>query len=211
MEEVLAFGMNPKGKKGKGKNPRIRKGSYVRVGGRKVRHNPKGGGYKAGGFSFGRIRELPTDAGGVALGLIVADVGVRKVSDMMGEKDAAGKMTKTRIEAGSAMDAGASLGAALGSAYLVKRFAKSERLAVATYHGGLAVTIQKILGMGKEEPLGDKIVAGYGSRLRQMFAGIGDEPDILFIPAGDDVGSSPDEETGRELGDDYEEEEELVA
>jgi len=202
MEEVLAFGMNPK--KGAGHKKAHKKTS-------KKGHR---GGNPGGGFSFGfgrTLRELPADAGGVALGLIVADVGVRKVSDMMGKKDAVGKVIETKIEAGSAMDAGASFAAALGSAYLVKRFVKNERLAIASYHGGLAVTIQKILGMGKEEPIGDKITAGYGSRLRQMFAGVGDEPDILFIPAGDNVGSSPDEETNQELGDDYEEEDELVA
>lgn len=63
-------------------------------------------------------------------------------------------------------------------------------MAIACYHGGLAVTMQKLLASGgtpeAPEPIGGKISVSYGIRLRSAFGDMSAADDILFIPSGDD-------------------------
>lgn len=187
MEPVLAFSANPTKKRKKSKSKK-RKHYGKNPGNPKKKGKRK----KSKPSFFKKIfsKDTVTEVAGVTGGLLVADLGVRKLSDWIGKE-------KPLVQPASAMDAAASFVTGTGAAYLAKRLTKSDVLALATYHSGMTVAVQKVLASGRDEPLGDKIAAGYGSRLRSMFAGVGqDEDDILLIPTIEDtdgVGISPEE------------------
>ncbi|MBA7496799.1 hypothetical protein ES702_07408 [subsurface metagenome] len=191
MEEVLTFaGMNPKKKRGKGRKKRKKSYSKKNPGnpgnpGKKGRRRRKG---KPDFFKKLLSKDTAMDFAGVSGGVIIADLGLRKASEGLGKLDPATGIKKPIVTPGTMIDALASFGVGAGAAYGVDRILKNPRLAVAVLHGGMAITTLKILGSGEPEPIGEKIAAGYGARLRSMFAGVGQDEEIIFLPEGGGVG-----------------------
>ena len=146
--------------------------------------NPKGKGGKKGlkaFFSDVKVHGVD-DVLGVGAGVLVADLGVGKLT-------APGEDGKSKIEPLSYLDLGVTALASIISGYIGNNF-KGPRFGVAAMHGGMAILWQKALASGKEEPIGNKISAGYGSRLKAVFSGTKD--DLLFLSGG--MGDTYDEE-----------------
>jgi len=160
-EEVIAFGMNPKGK-GKGL-----KGMFADL----KQHGIK-------------------DALGVGVGVLLADLGVDMLTHPK-QKEGEAVAPKPMFEPLSWGDMGATLVAAIAGGYGGARVA-GPRFGIAAMHGGMAILWQKGMASGKEEPLGNKIKVGYGSRLKAMFSGPKD--DLLFIAEAGMSGTQYDEE-----------------